>query len=65
MATDPLLSDLRRLRGATARIAKRCGITRSAVSQWRKVPDDRLPDVLEVAREMGVRVDAPRKGKAA
>lgn len=56
MRTDQLLTDLRRLRGATTRIAERCEITRSAVSQWHQVPDRYLAVVVEVAREMGVKV---------
>ncbi len=59
MSTDQLLPELRRLRGATARIAERCNITRSAVSQWRQVPSDRMDDVIAVAREMGIKVTAP------
>ena len=54
MASDKILAELRRLRGATTRIAERCNITRSAVSQWRHVPDRYVGEVMAIAREMGV-----------
>jgi len=56
MQTEDILADLRRLRGATTLIAARCRITRSAVSQWRKVPDQYLDEVAAVAHELGLKV---------
>ena len=65
MPSDDLLAELRRLRGATTRIAERCAITRSAVSQWRQVPDRYADEVAAVAREMGLNAPAPQPEKAA
>jgi len=73
---DPSLEALLAQRGAVTRIATALGISTAAVSQWKRVPDDR---VAEVARALGVpptqvrpdatavdapvpRPDAPRQG---
>ncbi|HEY4251225.1 MAG TPA: pyruvate kinase, partial [Roseomonas sp.] len=48
---DPALEAILGQRGAVTRIAQGLGISTAAVSQWRRVPDDR---VLEVARILGV-----------
>jgi pyruvate kinase len=48
---DPTLEDLFARRGAITRIATELGISTAAVSQWRRVPDDR---VIDVARILGV-----------
>lgn len=51
MDRDESLDRLFQIRGATKRVAKGLGITTAAVSQWRKVPRDR---VIEVAAILGV-----------
>ena len=48
---DPTLDDLFARRGAITRIATELGISTAAVSQWKRVPDDRVTDV---ARILGV-----------
>jgi pyruvate kinase len=48
---DPTLEALLTQRGAVTRIATALGISTAAVSQWRRVPEDR---VSEVARVLGV-----------
>ncbi len=48
---DPHLEALLAMRGAVTRIATALGISTAAVSQWKRVPDDR---VAEVARALGV-----------
>ncbi|GGJ01861.1 pyruvate kinase [Neoroseomonas lacus] len=48
---DPTLEDLFARRGAITRIATELGISTAAVSQWKRVPDDRVTDV---ARILGV-----------
>ncbi len=48
---DPALEALLLQRGAVTRIATALGISTAAVSQWKRVPDDR---VGEVARALGV-----------
>jgi pyruvate kinase len=48
---DPSLETLLAQRGAVTRIATALGISTAAVSQWKRVPDDR---VAEVARALGV-----------
>lgn len=48
---DPALEDLFARRGAITRIATELGISTAAVSQWKRVPDDR---VVDVARILGV-----------
>jgi pyruvate kinase len=48
---DPTLEEIFARRGAITRIATELGISTAAVSQWRRVPDDR---VLDVARILGV-----------
>ncbi len=48
---DPTLEDLFARRGAITRIATELGISTAAVSQWKRVPDDRVADV---ARILGV-----------
>lgn len=48
---DPGLEALLSQRGAVTRIAQALGISTAAVSQWRRVPEER---VEEVARTMGV-----------
>ncbi len=48
---DPALETLLAQRGAVTRIAAALGISTAAVSQWRRVPDER---VAEVARALGV-----------
>lgn len=54
---DPALENLLSQRGAVTRIATALGISTAAVSQWKRVPDDR---VAEVARALGVAPDAVR-----
>lgn len=46
-----LLEILPKRRGIVSEIARACGITHGAVSQWRKVPAER---VLDVERITGV-----------
>jgi pyruvate kinase len=48
---DPALEALLAMRGAVTRIATALGISTAAVSQWKRVPDDR---VAEVAKALGV-----------
>src|SRR5688572_30241478 len=48
---DPTLEEIFARRGAITRIATELGISTAAVSQWRRVPDDR---VLDVARILGL-----------
>lgn len=48
---DPTLEEIFARRGAITRIATELGISTAAVSQWRRVPDDR---VVDVARILGV-----------
>ena len=48
---DPTLEELFARRGAITRIATELGISTAAVSQWRRVPDERVADV---ARILGV-----------
>jgi pyruvate kinase len=54
---DPALEAILGQRGAVTRIAQGLGISTAAVSQWRRVPDDR---VVEVARILGVTVQDVR-----
>ncbi len=54
---DPSLEALLIQRGAVTRIATALGISTAAVSQWKRVPDDR---VAEVARALGVPVASIR-----
>jgi pyruvate kinase len=54
---DPSLEALLTQRGAVTRIATALGISTAAVSQWKRVPDDR---VAEVARTLGVAPEAIR-----
>jgi pyruvate kinase len=54
---DPTLEALLAQRGAVTRIATALGISTAAVSQWRRVPDDR---VTEVARAMNVPPESVR-----
>jgi pyruvate kinase len=54
---DPTLEDLFARRGAITRIATELGISTAAVSQWRRVPDDRVSDV---ARILGLAPEAIR-----
>jgi pyruvate kinase len=54
---DPVLEALLAHRGAVTRIATALGISTAAVSQWRRVPDDR---VAEVARALGLPTDQVR-----
>jgi DNA-binding transcriptional regulator YdaS (Cro superfamily) len=39
---------IRLQRGAQARIARELGLSRSAVTQWRRVPADRLIDIERI-----------------
>ena len=48
---DPALEDLFARRGAITKIATELGISTAAVSQWKRVPDER---VLDVARILGM-----------
>jgi len=54
---DPVLEELFARRGAISRIARELGISTAAVSQWKRVPDDRVADV---ARILGLPVSAIR-----
>jgi pyruvate kinase len=54
---DPHLEALLAQRGAVTRIATALGISTAAVSQWRRVPDDR---VAEVARALNLPPEAVR-----
>ena len=54
---DPTLEELFARRGAITRIATELGISTAAVSQWRRVPDDRVADV---ARILGVTAETLR-----
>jgi pyruvate kinase len=58
---DPALEALLAQRGAVTRIATALGISTAAVSQWKRVPDDR---VGEVARALGVPPTAVRPDAA-
>jgi pyruvate kinase len=44
---DPALEAILAQRGAVTRIATALGISTAAVSQWRRVPDDRVTDVAQ------------------
>ncbi len=59
---DPALEDLFARRGAITRIATELGISTAAVSQWKRVPDDRVADV---ARILGLAPTALRPDLAA
>ncbi|WP_232474804.1 pyruvate kinase [Neoroseomonas rubea] len=48
---DPMLEDIFARRGAITKIATELGISTAAVSQWKRVPDER---VLDVARILGM-----------
>lgn len=48
---DPTLEDIFARRGAITKIATELGISTAAVSQWKRVPDER---VLDVARILGM-----------
>ncbi len=48
---DPALEDIFARRGAITKIATELGISTAAVSQWKRVPDER---VLDVARILGL-----------
>ncbi|HEV7264658.1 MAG TPA: pyruvate kinase [Falsiroseomonas sp.] len=54
---DPSLEALLAQRGAVTRIATALGISTAAVSQWKRVPDDR---VVEVARALNLPAQAVR-----
>jgi pyruvate kinase len=54
---DPTLERLLSLRGAVTRIATALDISTAAVSQWKRVPDDRAQDV---ATALGVPLDQVR-----
>ena len=54
---DPSLEALLAQRGAVTRIATALGISTAAVSQWKRVPDDR---VAEVARALNLTPEAVR-----
>jgi pyruvate kinase len=54
---DPALESLLAQRGAVTRIATALGISTAAVSQWKRVPEDR---VAEVARALGLPASAVR-----
>jgi pyruvate kinase len=54
---DPSLETLLAQRGAVTRIATALGISTAAVSQWKRVPDDR---VAEVARALNLTPEAVR-----
>ena len=54
---DPSLEALLSQRGAVTRIATALGISTAAVSQWKRVPDDR---VAEVARALNLPPEAVR-----
>ena len=45
---EPTLEDIFARRGAITRIATELGISTAAVSQWRRVPDDRVLDVARI-----------------
>ncbi len=45
---DPTLEEIFARRGAITRIATELGISTAAVSQWRRVPDDRVLDVARI-----------------
>ncbi len=59
MPDDQTLAALRRLRGSTLEIARRCGVTPSAVSQWTSIPAQHLATVDKLATEWGI-PNAPR-----
>ena len=54
---DPTLEDIFARRGAITRIATELGISTAAVSQWKRVPDER---VIDVARILGLAPTALR-----
>jgi DNA-binding transcriptional regulator YdaS (Cro superfamily) len=64
MTSEMLLSQIRRLRGGTSKIAEACGISTSAVSQWRSVPSEHVPALEAVAAELGIKarrqIERPR-----
>lgn len=37
--------------GSVSAMAKVCGVTPSAVSQWNKIPLHHIPDILKAAKE--------------
>jgi pyruvate kinase len=45
---DPTLEDIFARRGAITRIATELGISTAAVSQWKRVPDERVSDVARI-----------------
>jgi pyruvate kinase len=59
---EPALERLLSLRGAVTRIATALDISTAAVSQWKRVPDDRAQDV---ASALGVPIDQVRPDLAA
>jgi pyruvate kinase len=59
---EPSLERLLSLRGAVTRIATALDISTAAVSQWKRVPDDRAQDV---ANALGVPLDQVRPDLAA
>ena len=65
---DPTLEALLAQRGAVTRIATALGISTAAVSQWKRVPDDRVADVaraLGLAARQRIRPDLrPRPARA-
>lgn len=67
-ATDPVIKAMRLDRGLMTKIAKRLGITRSAVNQWQRVPAGhvhRLSKIMEM-HPHSIRPDIfppPRKRK--
>jgi DNA-binding transcriptional regulator YdaS (Cro superfamily) len=45
---DPILQEALKVRGTISRIAAAAGVTPSAVSQWQKVPAERVLSVAEI-----------------
>jgi pyruvate kinase len=62
---DKSLEDLLARRGAVTRIATGLGISTAAVSQWRRIPPERVDEVariMEVSTETLLRPDSPPAG---
>ena len=50
MVRDPMLEQALRMRMAVTRIAEATGISKAAVSQWRRVPERHLATVAKITR---------------
>jgi hypothetical protein len=46
--SDQIMRSIRRTRGQAVRIAEACGINKTAVYQWKRVPPERVPTVSTI-----------------